>query len=326
MSVIQKIPYIDYTTHPAYGKFFGHPAWSDKFNALKRFLPHFWMIARVAWKFNKNRPLIELPEELKSNDKLYALSKNGVTALSFSPSVVELLKILLASYIEELEKRKAELPQNVSLFKDKVVSIQRGRHNGKEVYEFVEKIMENEGVLDLASRYRRGDVRVRHINLMINHPWDTDWKNHFSDIDLPDPKTAYMHMDSSVRRLRCLIYLTDVREKNGPFCYCLGSNRYRIGFLEFASRKANDVSFLDKCDPVNRRLFLALPKIFQKKCEFGNDFLDSAPEAHALLKSERCFTSEDGNAFLFDSDGVHRGGMVEEGVRRMLQVNLEIIK
>jgi hypothetical protein len=46
------------------------------------------------------------------------------------------------------------------------------------------------------------------------------------------------------------------------------------------------------------------------------------PEVAALLASEHFFTSDEGNLILFDNNGIHRGGMVLEGKRIILQVPL----
>ena len=51
------------------------------------------------------------------------------------------------------------------------------------------------------------------------------------------------------------------------------------------------------------------PTIFQKKAEFRNDLTDSDPAAKELLAKEHKFTS---------TDGIHRGGMVVRGQRRVL--------
>ena len=39
-----------------------------------------------------------------------------------------------------------------------------------------------------------------------------------------------------------------------------------------------------------------------------------------LLDYERVMTSKDGDVFVFDVKGVHRGGMVSAGERRIIQV------
>jgi hypothetical protein len=87
-----------------------------------------------------------------------------------------------------------------------------------------------------------------------------------------------------------------------------------------------DLSQLDSISRETRELFLGLPSFLQKKCAFGYDLVDSDDGAQFLLAREKAFTSKAGNLILFDYNGIHRGGMVKSGERRMLQIQLEPVK
>jgi hypothetical protein len=117
-----------------------------------------------------------------------------------------------------------------------------------------------------------------------------------------------------------IIYVSEVTPDTGPFSYVIGSNNFKSSTLEYLVRKANDNSRLDRCDRATRELFWALPHSLQKKSEFGNDLLDSASEATALLDNEHQFVSAEGDMILFDNEGVHRGSMVRKGERQILQL------
>ena len=106
-----------------------------------------------------------------------------------------------------------------------------------------------------------------------------------------------------------------VGPENGPFCYCLGSNHVRIGWLEGAARRANDRIDLSSCTPERRRLFHALPKRLRRKAKFGNDLSRTIPRSRGSWRARRRFTSADGDLILFDDRGIHRGGLVEAGER-----------
>ena len=69
-------------------------------------------------------------------------------------------------------------------------------------------------------------------------------------------------------------------------------------------------------------MFMALPAALRHKSMFGSDLLDGTPESRAVVEAEYLFVSSDGNAALFDNLGVHRGGLVREGERRVLIANL----
>jgi hypothetical protein len=127
-----------------------------------------------------------------------------------------------------------------------------------------------------------------------------------------------MHMDTSHDMVKCMIYLGEVDEAKGPFCYVVGSQRLRAGLV----RRAVDRSGLSGYGRATRELFMALPAVLQKKCTFGSDVIDGSPESAALLAAEYHFTSADGNMALFDNHGVHRGAIVREGERRVLIANL----
>ena len=177
----------------------------------------------------------------------------------------------------------------------------------------------NQGVLDAASRYQGRKLDVTFLKLLINHAEDSWWRRPFADVGLGDPAAISMHVDH-LWTTKAILYLTPVAQENGPFCYCLGSNHVRIGWLEGAARRANDRVDLSSCTPERRRRFHALPKRFRRKAKFGNDLEGDHPELARLLATERRFTSADGDLLLFDDRGIHRGGLVEAGERHMLQI------
>ncbi len=135
--------------------------------------------------------------------------------------------------------------------------------------------------------------------------------------------TAGFHIDSnSVPKMNGIIYLNEVGPDQGPFSYVIGSNRWAFDLEDRAIRKA-----MDKCafgSQRGRDLFAAIPRDYQRKCSFGWDIFDGSPESDALLAAERAFTSDRGDLVLFDSDGVHRGGGVKEGMRLSILFNLAL--
>jgi hypothetical protein len=95
-----------------------------------------------------------------------------------------------------------------------------------------------------------------------------------------------------------------------------------VGALEGLYRRANDRAGLSGYAPETRRLFMALPAPFRHKSTFGSDLLDHQPETRRVVEAEYQFVSADGNAALFDNLGIHRGGLVRDGERRVLIANL----
>jgi hypothetical protein len=249
-----------------------------------------------------------------------AMARQGAVAVRLSAEEIENIRRHAARHVAALDARRAQVPPGQPRSWAEI-SQAVPRKDGAELYASVRSVLKRHGIFDAAEHYVGQPLKMRAIEVQINDPADAHWREHFADAGVPDPATAYMHIDS-VRRVKCMIYVTDVTDRNGPFRYVLGTNTIKIGRFEDMVRKANDLSRLDRCDRHTRELFWALPRALQKKSEFGNDLDDSAPETAALLASEHSFTSADGHLILFDNNGIHRGGMVLDGKRIVLQVPL----
>jgi hypothetical protein len=173
-----------------------------------------------------------------------------------------------------------------------------------------------------ADAYLRRPVEIKGMVLQVNDSKDTYQHQKFADVGVPDPATNYMHCDTSEEIVKCMVYLTEVTKRTGPFGYMLRSNRVPVGAFEGLVRRANDRAGLSGYKPETRRLFMALPGLLRHKSMFGSDLVDGTPESRAVLDAEYQFVSADGNAAIFDNLGVHRGGLVLEGERRVLIANL----
>lgn len=252
---------------------------------------------------------------------LKSLMDDGIVAINLTDEELAHIRAYVDPTIQSLADHKSSIPLKDRKFSDKVRLVSQKKF--VTFYQELTRILEHYNVISTASNYRGRPLAVTAVFVHISDPDDTDWRNRFTDIGMPDPKAVYMHFDSRIQRMKCLLYLTPVSKDNGPFCHVRGSNRLHTGFLEYVARKANDKSGLDQWDPETRKIFSALPKIFQHKSEFGNDVLDSNPDVIAMLASEREYTSDMGNLLLFDTDSLHRGGMMKSGRRIMLQIELE---
>ncbi|MFT5143111.1 MAG: hypothetical protein ACI80V_002877 [Rhodothermales bacterium] len=141
---------------------------------------------------------------------------------------------------------------------------------------------------------------------------------HFEDRGLPLPDTAFFHVDNTYGVVKVIIYVSEVTDTSGPFSYVPGTNRTRYGFLEGLLLRATDI-WIDQW-PHHRALLLTLPSAFRKKAKFGDDIPADSEWGRWLLEQERFATSADGDLLLFDVMGIHRGGMIERGERRILQL------
>lgn len=316
---LKAIPTPDYRSHPAYGGLFGPPTFFQKFEAFKRFAPRFADKFRGALSNRRNLParLVLSDRQKEGYPFLADFIRDGAAPFKLSPEEKNNLIKNSEAHISALKNKKRSVPVGKRRFKHKVSNI--SKNEDPNLYSIVQNILRRRKIIEAASIYRGYQLDLKNIFIQLGDPEDRDWRDHFLDIKISDPETGYMHVDSKLQVIKCLIYLSEVGMENGPTAYVLGSNRFKSGFLEYVTRKANDDSRLDLCDSENRKLFNALPRFLQKKAEFGNDLLDSDPRAQELLAREKKFTSQDGDLFLIDTDGVHRGGMVQEGERLMLQ-------
>ena len=323
MKDLSRIPRADYANHPAYGKLFGKPTLLLRMNVLKRFLPKFFNQIRLA-VVEKRRPIYSFSvseEDAHRLPLLVPLVRDGIAVLRLNDQEMAHIRQSIEPSITWLQEHKSSIPPEKRTFKDKVFAIKRSRE--AQFYKDLSHILERYKVISTLSRYRGIPLAVRRVIVNINDPDDLDWRHRFADIGVSDAKSVYMHFDSNMQSMKCLLYVTPVTADNGPFCHVQGSNRLKTGLLEYATRKANDKSRLDRWDPETRRCFSALPKMFQHKSEFGNDLSDTDPETMAMLERERQFTTDKGNLILFDTDSLHRGGMVKQGRRIMLQIEFE---
>jgi hypothetical protein len=339
-----RIPDPDYDRHPAYGGLFGPPRLADRLAALRQLLPH--LAAYAGWDV-LDRLRRALPRRTAAPSAvLDALHHDGVTTLRLCAAERAAIDAAIAPLIARLraklddpaaaEEVPAPAPAPVAGARHhSTLSVLHKQLNPRStenelfiheddapaLFAALRTAFNAQGALAAASRYQGRPLDITFMKLLINRAEDGWWRAPFADVGLSEPAAISMHVDH-LWTTKAILYLTPVADDNGPFCYCLGSNHVRIGWLEGAARRANDRVDLSSCTPERRRLFHALPKRFRRKAKFGNDLEGDHPELGRLLASERRFTSADGDLILFDDRGIHRGGMVEHGERYMLQIRL----
>lgn len=135
---------------------------------------------------------------------------------------------------------------------------------------------------------------------------------------LPDPRTVGQHFDVPSNSMKITIFLSETRTlETGAFGYIPGSHRRPIEAS--IQRIANDVLCgQDWVDP--RRDIMALPNEFRQRANFGGDLVPGSDQENQLLALEKLIPAVPGRCILFDTLGVHRGGMVSQGTRRAIQV------
>ena len=187
------------------------------------------------------------------------------------------------------------------------------------MFDAVEHLLTETGILLAASKYLKRDASLVDINPQINDITDNFWINIFTDLkNMILPKAAYFHRDASGGDLKAIIYMTDVNDSNGPFTYSIGSQNMSISRFDDYTCETNDSSGFSGTSLSSREKFSMLPTFLQQKGSFGNDLRDDSILSNAIVDSAWSITGTKGSIVLFDTKGIHRGGMVREGERFVL--------
>ncbi|MDQ6663432.1 MAG: hypothetical protein M3Z23_03460 [Acidobacteriota bacterium] len=347
----------NYDQHPAYGLAFPPPALSLRVKALARLAP--WLGFAIAKQLflgdrlpamprdgdglegGLMRRLLALPkyvpcilrtfgrhcwgvlfpirraalETASAAGILGALYRDGIAVTRFPEDDRAALQRRVAAPMKELLALREGSSRS---FKGNQTCFTRREHG--DLIAFVTAMYARRGLLEAAAGYLGRPVEITRMVLQVNDPRDAYLYSSFPDVGLPNSRTNYLHIDRAYGCLKSVIYLSEVGERNGPFCFVRGSTRMSYGALGGILRRAVDRAGLAECDRETRQLFMALPGAFRKKSAFGSDLLDGSANSERLLDAEYRVTSDQGNVALFDNLGIHRGALVEEGQRRAIFV------
>lgn len=350
------LPAIDYDAHPAYGKFLPKPTLRERIHAMNVFLRTFGFITIRRIVDYENMPLLTKEAGFKGLSfstalrfiSMYAtirasrlvrsltgqrraavpanpallnkLKSDGIVCLSLKPDEIDAIRTATAPAFAKLDERRASIPLEKRKFDDNVYWCTRSAD--PRAFAAVENAFSRYDIVRAASAYLGRPVGVKHVNAQINDPQFAFWKRQFPDTKLADPWGSYLHVDATYGMLKCAIYMHDIGPDGGPFCYVRGSQNAKVGWFEGMVRRTNDFCGNSGRKVEAREQFMALPAFLRKKAEFGADILDDSAEAERLREGHFSATSNFGNCILFDGNGIHRGGMVNQGERRCLFVLL----
>ncbi|WP_291832329.1 phytanoyl-CoA dioxygenase family protein [Brevundimonas sp.] len=335
---------VDYSVHPAYRDLVARPSAGDRAAGLAIFLKSMAVLlvkrlvryemipndvrsdatagGRLKMVGHALGNMVSRPRERavrvqQADQTTGRLGRDGIHVVSVPDADFQALAAAAEPQFDELNRRRAQGAAGKRAFDDS-----RGRTTRKEqqaLFEVIERVLKDAGVMDVASAYMQRPGRVIDVNPQINDTSDTFWKDIFPDTPPSDlPGAAYCHRDASGGDLKAIIYMTDVEPRNGPFSYVVGSHRMHIPRLDDLICEANDSNGLAGTDARSRARFAALPGKFMQKGSFGNDLLPTAPLAQDIARGLWAISARKGSIVLFDTKGIHRGGMVESGERRVI--------
>lgn len=254
------------------------------------------------------------PTELNVADE--SLRKNGIIGVKIPDDCMTELRGLADSHFDRLMKRRGAKNTGREFSESRSTVDPR---DSEDLINLIKSILEDSDILDLASKYTGRKISLVDVNPQINDTSDTFWNDIFPDREGEAiPRAAYHHRDASGGDLKAIIYYSDVGVLNGPFTYAVGSNLMTIGRLDDLLREANDHNGMSSTKIESRKIFSALPKKLRQKGAFGNDLPDDSKLADAIANSEWQVTGSAGSIVLFDTKGIHRGGMIKDGERRVI--------
>ena len=244
------------------------------------------------------------------------LERYGCCVLSLDDDSFSLIEEAASQEFNKLSSRR----------KDSVSSEQREFNESRAVsnsdsklYKTINQVWSDMGIIKGVSKHLDKRSRLIDVNPQINDKSDSFWKNIFPDMDVKElPLGAYFHRDASGGDLKAILYMSDVGDLNGPFSYVLGSHKIQTSKIDDFIMEANDNNGLSGTEPTKRKLFSALPRKLRQKGSFGNDLYDEDFLSKSIQKSTWSITAPKGSLIIFDTKGIHRGGMVVESERSVI--------
>lgn len=253
----------------------------------------------------------QLPEPI-----LASLTSNGVCVVELPNDQFRTLSVVAQPLFEQLRRRRGASPGGAREFEESRDTVLRTANSGP--FDAVEGILARNGVLDAVSAYLGRPARLIDVNPQINDASDDFWQRIFTDLPDADRPARYFHKDASGGDVKAIFYMSDVGPKSGPFSYAIGSHNVTHSAFANWVEESNDQSGLSGTDRLARQRFMALPAPLRRKCAVGNDLLPDDEAAQRLLRAEWIITAGRGHLVLFDTKGLHRGGMVADGERAVI--------
>jgi hypothetical protein len=330
--------WVHYTAHPDYGCF--KLGLRERVAALSTFTAYFGFVLvkrlvlyeRIPAHLRASRGLPLLKSALanivarprsadltlspRATPVLEALCSDGVCVSSIPRELFDAINLAARPLFDQLRLRRGERAAGGRSFEESRASALRTAHAA--LFEAVERMLASSGIIHAVSGYVCRPARLIDVNPQINDTSDDFWQNIFPDRAEEERPARYFHKDASGGDIKAILYMSDVGVDAGPFSYAIGSHKANEPALANWIEETNDQSGLSGTDAKTRRRFMALPAQLRRKCAVGNDLLAGGEFTERLLASEWVITAPQAHIVVFDTKGLHRGGMVAEGERAVI--------
>ena len=205
----------------------------------------------------------------------------------------------------------------------------------RRIVRLLNREFRRSGVLASLAPIANRKIKVIGVAYEISVVGSNWWKPKIESGELS--KTLYAHVDREVDAPKAIVYLSSVGVRNGPTsCYPGVYTKLNInGLQDFIGRSILTVGRSVKSPLADRyqfsgpimdsdqfrRHFMKLPSSMRFNSHFGWDVKPGSPLENFLVTNETKVLGPAGTTFVFDGARLlHRGGLIEEGERIVLQV------
>ncbi len=260
-------------------------------------------------------------EQLKENAFFYSELSNSTLE-----SILELAKPQLDVFRERASR---------GLLKRSDLSVNDGSVVS-EISRILDKEFRSTGVFKIVSDYVGVSYSYTGLSLELSVAGSTWWKNTIDGVDAP--RTMYAHLDETIYAPKAIVYLSPVTESNGP------TTSYPKVYEELQTNTLQDIigrvigevgnkpgselshhyskSYHQSMGSKNfRKHFMMLPDSLKFNSHFGWDILTGSLLEDSIATREVLMLGNPGKFIAFDGSRLlHRGGLIEENERVVLQV------
>ena len=214
------------------------------------------------------------------------------------------------------------------------LSVNSGRV-ARKIVRLLNQEFRSSGVLASLAPIANRKMKVVGVAYELSVAGSSWWKPKIESGELS--RTLYAHVDRGVDAPKAIVYLTNVEELNGPtMCYPHAYSELDItGLQDFVGRSLETIGrsansplsgLYQFSGPVMdsegfRKHFMKLPSSMRFNSHFGWDVKPDSQLENFLVNKETKILGPAGTTLVFDGARLlHRGGLIEEGERIVLQV------
>jgi len=321
---------------------------NSEFKNLKFFISEVFNLLKKNSKIQNDLYLKYFIDELKKNVeeylsqlKKYYISKkkihsdnyemkNGFYKIQINDNIIDEILILCSDNLNNFRNNIRN-----GLIKRENLSINTG-WKIRKIINILNAEFNKIGVNEQVSFYMQKKYQVISCALELSTPFSKWWKN--TENVKSSNRTNYAHVDESFLYPKSILYLTDVNKNNGPTSFY--PNIYKnlgLNFLQdIIGRVVGNIGQNKKSKLFNyykkkyhqpmscgkfQNHFSFLPSELRFNSHFGWDIQSESALEGDMIQDENFITGKKGTCVIFDGARIlHRGGLIEEGERIVLQI------